>query len=455
MKLFKRMMAALAAVVLVVTCLPSQKLQAEDEVKHCGDNLTWKLDGYTLTISGTGPMYDFESTEEQPWYGEVYTRLVVESGVTHIGRLAFAYNQAPTLRVTLSDTVGSIGDYAFSEAPMVSLAMPESVKKIGERAFESTSLTSIDVSKVTSIGAYAFADCRKLKGTVTIGKSVSQNLDNAFWGCPISAFKVASGNKKYKSIDGVLYNKKGTELISFPKAKKIKTFIVPDTVKVIGENALANAHKVTNLIIPDSVKTIETGAFPSPNASYPMNAKVSLKKIYIGKGLKNLGVNVFYPATDKINYEVYFTGDKPEKTGDGAEFWTWFAPVEGGLIKVYYPEGNKTWDEEINGEYTADYYHPWFKVPVLSSVKNTKAKKATVKWKKSSGVTGYEIQYATNKKFKSAKTKTVKGVSKNSVQLSKLKKGKTFYVRVRAYKSVGGVKYYTGWSKTKSVKIKK
>lgn len=93
----------------------------------------------------------------------------------------------------------------------------------------------------------------------------------------------------------------------------------------------------------------------------------------------------------------------------------------------------------------------------------TKAKKAiTVKWKKQSAkmstsrITGYQIQLATNKKFtKNKKTVTVKGYSKTSKKVTKLKGGKKYYVKIRTYKTVGGKKFYSSWSKVKTVKTKK
>ncbi|MCC8107038.1 MAG: hypothetical protein LIO99_13740 [Clostridiales bacterium] len=53
------------------------------------------------------------------------------------------------------------------------------------------------------------------------------------------------------------------------------------------------------------------------------------------------------------------------------------------------------------------------------------------------------------------KTKKVSGASKTSVKLSGLKKGKTYYVRIRTYKKVNGKTYYSAWSSKKTVKIKK
>jgi hypothetical protein len=81
-------------------------------------------------------------------------------------------------------------------------------------------------------------------------------------------------------------------------------------------------------------------------------------------------------------------------------------------------------------------------------------KKFTVQWKKDKKADGYQIQYSTDKKFK----KNVKSVnvSKKSTKatVKKLKKRKTYRVRVRSYKKIDGKKYYSGWGKVKSVKVK-
>ncbi len=101
----------------------------------------------------------------------------------------------------------------------------------------------------------------------------------------------------------------------------------------------------------------------------------------------------------------------------------------------------------------------------LTGVTNTGSKKAVVKWKKGdklsgSSVTGagYQIQYSTSKSFtKGSKTKTVtvSSMSKTKKTLSSLKKGKTYYVRIRRYEKYNYNKYYSAWSSAKKVKIKK
>ena len=87
----------------------------------------------------------------------------------------------------------------------------------------------------------------------------------------------------------------------------------------------------------------------------------------------------------------------------------------------------------------------------ITSIK-AQNKAFTVKWKKKSSITGYQIQYSTNSKFKKnnkkIKIKNAKTVSK---KITKLKASKKYYVRIRTYQG----KKYSKWSKVKSIKIPK
>ncbi len=89
----------------------------------------------------------------------------------------------------------------------------------------------------------------------------------------------------------------------------------------------------------------------------------------------------------------------------------------------------------------------------MSYAKSNKKKTISLKWKNVTGATGYEVQYAIDKKFKTGK-KTKKS-TKTSYKIKKLKKGKTYYVRVRAYWMSGNKKVYGAFSKVKAVKVKK
>lgn len=102
-------------------------------------------------------------------------------------------------------------------------------------------------------------------------------------------------------------------------------------------------------------------------------------------------------------------------------------------------------------EYTVDVKTV---APIATSLTKVKAGKKTLTatWRKQD-VDGYEISYATNKKFSKAKVVKVTAKKKSAV-IKKLTSKKTYYVRVRTYRKIGGKKYYSKWSKVKSVKIK-
>ena len=98
----------------------------------------------------------------------------------------------------------------------------------------------------------------------------------------------------------------------------------------------------------------------------------------------------------------------------------------------------------------------------MSKPKNTKIKKVkaakkalAVTWKKVSGVKGYQVQVATDKKFKkNKKTVTIKKQKTTKTTVKKLKAKKKYYVRVRTFKTVNGKKVYSSWSSVKRVKTK-
>lgn len=96
--------------------------------------------------------------------------------------------------------------------------------------------------------------------------------------------------------------------------------------------------------------------------------------------------------------------------------------------------------------------------PKKTKIKSVKGKKNGFKitWKKVSGVKGYQIKYSTNKYFFESltKSKNVKKAKTTSATVKNLRKGKTYFVKVRTYKTVKGKKVYSNWSKVKTVTAK-
>ena len=110
----------------------------------------------------------------------------------------------------------------------------------------------------------------------------------------------------------------------------------------------------------------------------------------------------------------------------------------------------ETYTEIVNGvKHT-------IKTPKLKSVKSKKKKMITLTWTTNKNSSGYQISYSTSKKFKKSKTKTVlvKNKKTKTKTIKKLKSKKTYYVRIRGYKTINGKKHYGHWSQVKKVKTK-
>ena len=152
----------------------------------CGDSAAWKLDAEgTLTISGTGRMYDYEWPADRggttpPWLANKYRNSIralhVEQGITYIGRCAF--DSCGNLSdVTLPTSLRIIGQCAFNDCTALrSIQLPEGLTTIMEDAFNAAGLVSITFpSTLGELRDGAFMNCEKLQslrlpeGLTTIG----------------------------------------------------------------------------------------------------------------------------------------------------------------------------------------------------------------------------------------------------------------------------------------------
>ena len=109
------------------------------------------------------------------------------------------------------------------------------------------------------------------------------------------------------------------------------------------------------------------------------------------------------------------------------------------------------------GSYTGTIAKTFKINPVKQEIQKLTAKSKAffVDWAQKDSATGYEIQYATNSKFTSAKKVTITNNKTDKTTVSKLSGKKKYYVRVRSYTTVKGTKYYGAWSASKSVTTKK
>lgn len=161
------------------------------------------------------------------------------------------FKEKTGLKIIIPSSVTSIGEYAFSECRnLINTKIPEGVTNIGEHAFDHcSSLTSIEIAEsVTSIGDYAFYYCRSLTN-IKIPKGVESINRGTFWYCDsLTNITLPEG---VTSIEG----------IAFLGCTSLTRIDIPSSVTSIGEYAFSNCQSLTNITIPSSVTTIEEYTF--------------------------------------------------------------------------------------------------------------------------------------------------------------------------------------------------
>ena len=218
----KKIISLLLSLAMLLTITSGLNLTAYADVQtgKCGDNVTYSLDTSTgvLTISGTGDMADYSGYDDILFYRNSNIKsVIIENSVTSVGDSAFEYCTNLT-SVKIPNSVTSIGDYAFDGC---------------------TSLTSVTIpNSVTSIGLGAFSDCTSL-----------------------TSIEVSDNNKNYASVDGVLFNKDKSELITYPAGKADSEYVIPNSVTNIGDFAFYGCTSLTIVTIPNSVISILLGTF--------------------------------------------------------------------------------------------------------------------------------------------------------------------------------------------------
>jgi hypothetical protein len=180
----------LAIAFCLCTAAFTSKTMAQPTSGQCGNNLFWDLNTatMTLTISGTGDMYNYEmcSAPWDEWRTNMQT-LVLPEGITSIGNHAFEHCEGFTGTLTLPNSLQYIGSSAFGFCTGFtgSLTLPNSLLYIGHSAFFNCSglMGGLTIpNSVEIIENYAFKECRGFTG-LTIGNQVRTIGDFAFDYC--------------------------------------------------------------------------------------------------------------------------------------------------------------------------------------------------------------------------------------------------------------------------------
>ncbi|MBR2042088.1 MAG: leucine-rich repeat protein [Oscillospiraceae bacterium] len=240
-----------------------------------GTNLYWKLDDEgTLTITGTGRMRDFSSSNPAPWlvYNFRIKKLVLGEGITSIGDSAFYICTGIKGNLVIPKSVESIGRSAFYSCYGFSgnLVIPDNVKFIGSCAFYNCKglKGSLSVGNgVSEIGALAFASCG-FEGTLTLGNKIKTIGRSAF------AYSGFSGNLVIPdSVTVIKYD-------AFSFCDFGGTLTLGKNLESIGGGAFYNTEFTGNLVIPDSVTQIRRRAFEQCSGFDG--------ELVIGSGVKNI-----------------------------------------------------------------------------------------------------------------------------------------------------------------------
>lgn len=225
------------------------------DVSAAGTGYT--INGYTLTITGTGAMPDYGKSTDTPWYSkrEDIRVIIVGDGVTHIGNNAFAGTSV--MDVVIPNTVTSIGDYAFSDCKVMStVKMPNSVTKIGIYSFSACDqLKNLTLSSnLEAIPERAFSRCSSLE-SLTIPGSVKSIGYLAFANCEKLVVTFSEG---LETIGEKAFTK---DFPTAPVGTANSVLIIPDSVTEIGKNAFEESGKLTKVITGKNLRTIGASAF--------------------------------------------------------------------------------------------------------------------------------------------------------------------------------------------------
>ena len=307
----------LTALVLAL-CMVLAVPVAAAENGSCGESVRWSYADGTLTISGTGPMADYETYENQPWYhlADQITAVVLENGVTTVGNMSLCY--LPNLEsVQLPATLEQIGLFAFmGNEKLAAVTLPRGLTSIGQQAFfNCVSLTEITIpGTVTFLDAGIFDFCTSLKRAY-LEKSTAGSFVNGsalFRNCTaLEEIIVEEGHCALKTVDGILYNydDQGLVLLQYPLGVVKTELVLPDDVIGINQFALENA-RIESIVFPWDFEYFSDFAL----SNCP--------------GLKTLT----------------FKGDAPYFSE--TTFW-------GDNLTIRYPAGNPTWTEDIMLDYSA------------------------------------------------------------------------------------------------------
>jgi hypothetical protein len=220
---------------------------------------------------------------------------------------------------------------------------------------------------------------------------------------------------------------------AFASFSSLENVVIENGLESIGEKAFWKCENLKTVTIPDSVTTIGKDILWNGYFWYSDNSHVVTASIIANSGS--------YAESYAVENGITCSTGK----------------TSGSVSNSNKTTQNKTTQNKTKQKKTSTSGTTGTSIGKVGVLRVTSPKKKTIKvtWKKVSNATGYQIQYAKNAKFtKGLKTITIKKNTTTSKKIAKLKKGKKYYVRVRAYRKTSKATYRGAWSKSKSVKCK-
>ncbi len=358
--------------------------------------------------------------------------------------------QGSAKSVTIPKSVKRIKNDAFFDKELTRVTLPEGLKEMGDGCFRQSGLTEVTIpDSVTTMGNNVFYYCRSLK-KATIGKGLKALPEGTF---------VRSG------LTSVTIPETITEIgyLCFGGSDSLTSVTLPKTLKKIGVYAFEGCSKLKSLTIPPSVTSIGEDAFANCAADFKLTvtagsyAEKYAKQYKIPYTAVGGKTDISKAKITDVKDQTY-TGKavKPAVTvklnGKQLKEGTDYKVAYANNVKIGKATVTVTGTGKYEGKATASFSIVPGKVKI-SALKAGK-KKLTVTWAKMKGITGYEIQYSLKKSFKNAKTIVVSKASAKKTVIKKLKSKKTYYVRIRAFGTADGVRYYSVWSKILKKKVK-
>ena len=194
---------------------------------------------------------------------ESLTDITLPEGITEIPNWCF-YGCYSLEEINIPQNVESIGEYAFGNCVSLSdISLPSKITIIPESCFyDCDSLTQFTVPEgIIRIEDDAFYDCENLE-ILNLPSSLKVfNISSFFGSDSLKSINVSDENEYYSSLDGILYNKTQTEVISFPPNHSSTVYTPPSTVKSFSDSCFEYCKNLEEVNIPDHVESLGVRTF--------------------------------------------------------------------------------------------------------------------------------------------------------------------------------------------------